>query len=277
MNWFDPSGDVVIRPEVDRARFWKRRYGAECIEVAPQVLFANNGMGRLFDAVCQELDRQAEPVHDRREQGYCHFQTPTRAVTVYRAPEPALPDGDRSKKQNSGALRFIIDIMETLILALVLFLGINAISARIRVDGNSMEPTLQSGELLIVNKLAYKLGKPEVGDVIVFQYPRNPEEEYIKRVIGLPGDTVSVSRGEVYVNGERLDEPYIAAAAHYESTWEVPENSLFVLGDNRNNSSDSHDWGSVGMDYVIGKAILIYWPPEQWGFIEHFFVANAAQ
>jgi uridine phosphorylase len=89
MDWFDPSDDVVIRPKVDRARFWKRRYGAERIKVASQVLFANNGLGRLFDAVCRELDGQAEATRDHREQGYCHFRTPTHAVTVYRAPEPA--------------------------------------------------------------------------------------------------------------------------------------------------------------------------------------------
>jgi uridine phosphorylase len=90
MDWFDPSDDVVIRPEVDRARFWRRKYGTEYIAVAGQVLFANNGHGRLFDAVCQAVDRRAAPVHDCREQGYCHYRTSSSGeITVYRAPEPA--------------------------------------------------------------------------------------------------------------------------------------------------------------------------------------------
>lgn len=89
MDWFDPSDDVAIRPETDRARFWKRRYGTACIAVAAQVVFANNGHGRLFDAVCQALDGRAVPVHDCREQGYCHYEIGSGEVTVYRAPEPA--------------------------------------------------------------------------------------------------------------------------------------------------------------------------------------------
>jgi nucleoside phosphorylase len=90
MDWFDPSDDVAIRPSLERARFWKRKYGTECIEVARQVLFVNNGHGRLFDAVCQALDQRAVAVHDGRSQGYCHYQSPpSDFLTVYRAPEPA--------------------------------------------------------------------------------------------------------------------------------------------------------------------------------------------
>lgn len=89
MNWFDSSDDVVIQPERDRAKFWRRKYGTERIKVARQTLFVNNGLGRLFDAVCREFDGHAEAVHDHREQGYCHFRNSTGAVTVYRAPEPA--------------------------------------------------------------------------------------------------------------------------------------------------------------------------------------------
>jgi uridine phosphorylase len=90
MDWFDPSDDVVIQPSKGRVRFWKRKYGTGDIEIAEQVLFANNGMGRLFDAVCQELDLQATAVCDHRDQGYCHYQTSASDfVTVYRAPEPA--------------------------------------------------------------------------------------------------------------------------------------------------------------------------------------------
>lgn len=180
------------------------------------------------------------------------------------------------QKRGSGFWRFLLDIVETVVLSAVLFIGINAISARIRVDGFSMEPTLHNGEFVIVNKLAYKLGEPKHGDVIVFRYPRDPDQEYIKRIIGLPGDRIRIINGEVYVNDELIDEPYIAAAPRYQSEWRVPEGSLFVLGDNRNNSSDSHNWGPVPMEYVIGKALFVYWPPESWGLIGKPLVANAA-
>jgi uridine phosphorylase len=90
MNWFDPGDEVVIQPQVDRRRFWKRKYGVECLTVARQVLYANNGHGRLFDAVCQVLDMHATPEHDHRTEGYCHYQvSSSEYVTVYRAPEPA--------------------------------------------------------------------------------------------------------------------------------------------------------------------------------------------
>lgn len=180
------------------------------------------------------------------------------------------------EKRGAGFWRFLFDITETIVLSAVLFLGINAISARIRVDGFSMEPTLHNGEFVIVNKLAYRFGAPGHGDVIVFRYPRDPEQEYIKRIIGLPGDRVRVINGEVYVNDERIHEPYISAAPRYQSEWTVPEESLFVLGDNRNNSSDSHNWGPVPLNYVIGRALFVYWPPASWGTIGKPLIASAA-
>ena len=181
-----------------------------------------------------------------------------------------------TEEKRSGFTRFIIDVVETLILSIILFAAINAVSARIRVDGASMEPSLQSGEFVIVNKLAYTFGDPAIGDVIVFHFPRDPDQEYIKRIIGLPGDRVEVRDGEVYVNDQILNEDYIAASPVYETTWDVPSDSLFVLGDNRNNSSDSHNWGPVPIDYVIGEATFIYWPPTEWGIVEHPLTASAA-
>ena len=170
-------------------------------------------------------------------------------------------------KNQMGLAKLLIETVETILLAVLLFIGINAVSARIRVDGFSMLPTLQSHQYVLVNRLAYRLGSPQTGDVIVFHYPRDPEQEYIKRVIGLPGDRVQIANGEVLVNGMLIDEPYIADAPLYQTEWTVPENSLFVLGDNRNNSSDSHNWGPVPLEYVVGKAVLIYWPLENWGLI----------
>ncbi len=166
-----------------------------------------------------------------------------------------------------GFTKLLVDLIETILLAVLLFIGINAVSARIRVDGFSMLPTLQSHQYVLVNRLAYKFSSHQTGDVIVFHYPRDPQQEYIKRVIGLPGDRVLIANGEVKVNGQLISEPYIAAAPLYQTEWTVPEDSLFVLGDNRNNSSDSHNWGPVPIDYVVGKAILVYWPPDDWGMI----------
>jgi len=180
-----------------------------------------------------------------------------------------LESPEPSELRRTRFLRNALDVIETVVFALLIFAVINTLTARIRVDGMSMEPTLETGEFVIINKLAYRLGTPKIGDVIVFHYPRNPEQEYIKRVIGLVGDQVVVGDRQVKVNGQVLDEPYIAAPPRYELSLVVPENSLFVLGDNRNNSSDSHDWGPVPMANVVGKAVFIYWPVNQWGAIQH--------
>ena len=169
------------------------------------------------------------------------------------------PEGSEIKKKQSRA-GFWLDTLETILLALLLFLAINTVTSRVRVENISMEPTLQPGYLLIVNKLAYKLGEPKHGDIVVFHYMGDNNEVYIKRVIGLPGDEVKIENGTVYVNGIALNEPYIAAFPAYSGTWKVPEGSLFVLGDNRNNSSDSHQWGFVDLDDVVGKAVFIYYP-----------------
>jgi len=188
-------------------------------------------------------------------------------------PEP-VPEPEAAVNSGAGTLRFLVDIVETVLLSVILFLGINLISARVRVDGSSMDPTLQNGELVLVNKLAYKLGKPQQGDVIVFHPPIKPTEDYIKRIIGLPGDQVQVISGKVYINGKEIQEDYIAAAPIYSGSWHVPTDSFFVLGDNRNNSSDSHEWGFVPVENVIGKAIFVYWPPGQWALIQHIKIVS---
>lgn len=172
-------------------------------------------------------------------------------------------------EQPTNWKRIALDILETIVLAVVLYFGINAVSARVRVDGFSMNPTLQDKEYILVNKLAYKTGEPARGDIVVFMFPMNLQEDLIKRVIGLPGESVSVRNGVVTVNGAILDEPYIAAAPSYDGEWTVPEGQLFVLGDNRNDSRDSHQWNYLPIENVIGKAVLIYWPPDLWQVINH--------
>ena len=177
-------------------------------------------------------------------------------------PEPVI-------EQPANWKRFALDILETLVLAVVLYFGINAVSARVRVDGFSMRPTLQDGEYILVNKLAYKFSAPMRGDIVVFVFPVNPEEDLIKRIIGVPGDTITIQDGVLSVNGVMVDEPYIDAPPAYNGTWQVSEGELFVLGDNRNDSRDSHQWGLLPIENVIGRAVLIYWPPEEWQVIRH--------
>jgi signal peptidase I len=185
-------------------------------------------------------------------------------------PEP------ESGGRGSSWRRALIDIIETIILSVALFLGINMVSARIRVESISMQPTLHAGNFVLVNKIAYKLGAPERGDVIVFRYPPDPEQvPYIKRIIGLPGDHIHIYDGKVSVNDQLFVEPYIASTTQQGGEWIVPDGSLFVMGDNRNNSSDSRSWGMVPVGNVIGKAEVVYWPPDKWGML-NFPAAVAA-
>lgn len=187
--------------------------------------------------------------------------------------EPGKKPGDK----RAGVLGFLIDTFETLLLALLLFLVINGVSSRVRVENISMKPTLQPGNLLLVNKLAYKWGEPKHGDVIVFHYQGSKNDDYIKRLIGLPGDVVTVKNRIVYVNDIGLTEPYIADLPAYEGSWTVPEGNVFVLGDNRNNSSDSHQWGFVDMKDIVGKALFIYWPLDAARSLTMPDLAKAAQ
>jgi signal peptidase I len=189
-------------------------------------------------------------------------------------PEPEPADSPKGAKQSS-CVGFIIDTVETILLALVLFLAINALSARVRVENVSMEPTLESGEFLLVNRMAYKLGDPHIGDIIIFHAPGVSDLDYIKRLIGRPGDTVTITDGVVYVNEQKLYESYVAEPPNYSGTWVVPEDQFFVLGDNRNNSSDSHLWGFIPKEDVVGKALLIYWPLDQFTLLKHPNVVQA--
>lgn len=186
------------------------------------------------------------------------------------------PNSDGSNEEKRGVWRILLDIFETVLLSILLFLAINAISARIRIESISMQPTLYEGDFVIVNKLAYKLGSPSRGDVIIFHYPPDPDKEpYIKRVIGLPGDTVHAANGKIYINDVPIDEPYINAPPNYIGTWTVPEGQLFVLGDNRNRSSDSHNWGMVPLENVIGKALVVYLPLSHWQVLDQETAAAA--
>lgn len=181
-----------------------------------------------------------------------------------------------SRPERSEWKRFVLDLFETVGLALVLFIIINTVSARVRVDGLSMLPTLRDGEFVLVNRLAYHFGTPARGDIIVFRSTTQPNLDLIKRIMGAPGDTLTIGGGRVTANGVTLNEPYINAEPNYSGRWTVPAGFLFVLGDNRNDSSDSHAWGFLPIGNVIGKATVIYWPPPEWAMIDHAQIAVAA-
>lgn len=166
--------------------------------------------------------------------------------------------------QSPSIGRILLDVFETLVLAFALYFAIDAVLARVRVLNISMVPTLVPGEFVMVNKLAYKFGEMERGDIVIFHYDES--EDYVKRVIGLPGDEVEVRDGIVYISGRPMIETYLNEVPSYVGKWNVPEGKLFVLGDNRNQSSDSHSWGFVSVDEVVGRAVMIYWPPPQIRF-----------
>jgi signal peptidase I len=133
----------------------------------------------------------------------------------------------------------------------------------VKVEGTSMMPGLADQERIFINKFAYRLGAIERGDVVVFRYPGDPSKNYIKRIVGMPGDRIEIVRGVVMVNGSRLDEPYVPAGFRDErsmSELTVPPGSYFVLGDHRNLSSDSRDFGMVEQEAIFGKAVFGYWP-----------------
>ena len=166
---------------------------------------------------------------------------------------------------------FFREILAIIILAVVITLLLHTTIQTSVVITSSMESTLQVGQRLLINKVAYKFHEPERGDIIVFRPPNSSEVLYIKRIIGLPGDTIEIKMRAVYVNGSKLDEPYIREPPAYTfPQYEIPENNYFLLGDNRNNSSDSHTGWTLPRQDIIGKAWLSIWPPDRWGLAPNY-------
>ena len=190
--------------------------------------------------------------------------------------EPTL-ELPSAEPRRSAVWAVLVEILQTVLIAALLFLAVNLVTARIRVEGSSMEPSLHDGEMVVVNRLAYRWAEPSRGDIVVFRFPFDPSRRFIKRVIGLPGDSIEARDGLVYVNGMALDEPYVAAPPRYAGAWQVQAEELFVLGDNRNNSSDSQNWGALPTSEVIGKAVLVYWPLPDVGVIPHYTLVAAAE
>lgn len=174
------------------------------------------------------------------------------------------------------SLKLVRDIV--LIVAVFILLGV-FVAQPVVVEGTSMLPVLHDGERLLVNKLVYykfkgvRWGHIERGDIVVFWYPKDPDKSYVKRVIGLPGEMVEVRSGKIFINGKELNEPYLDKE-HNQNLPSFPprkvdEHHFFVMGDNRDNSSDSRYWGLVPEKYVYGKAFFRYWKPQNAGFLEH--------
>ncbi len=141
----------------------------------------------------------------------------------------------------------------------------------VKVEGTSMQPRLVDQERIFVNRFIYRFSEIHRGDVVVFWYPRDTAKSFIKRVIGLPGDLVEIRRGQVIVNGARIDEPYLRPEYRDRESFGrviVPPGHYFVLGDHRNSSNDSRNWGFVPRELIYGKAIFSYWPVSRIGLVE---------
>jgi signal peptidase I len=166
-----------------------------------------------------------------------------------------------------SALSWVRDLAFSVLIAVILIVFIYQ---PVKVEGTSMMPTLTDQERIFINKFTYHfgLGSIERGDMVVFWFPLDPSKSYIKRVIGVPGDTVYIDAGQVYVNGQALAETYVPEDYHDRLSWEehrVPPDQYFVLGDHRSSSSDSRTWGFVRRDAIYGKAVFVYWPLKNMG------------
>ena len=166
-----------------------------------------------------------------------------------------------------SALSWVRDLAFSVLIAVILIVFIYQ---PVKVEGTSMMPTLTDQERIFINKFTYHfgLGSIERGDMVVFWYPGDPSKSYIKRVIGIPGDTVYIDAGQVFVNDRALVESYIPEDYRDRVSWEehrVPRGEYFVLGDHRSSSSDSRTWGFVKRDAIYGKAVFVYWPLKNMG------------
>lgn len=175
---------------------------------------------------------------------------------------------------------FVREVIETLLLIGAIYAFVNLATARFVVDGHSMLPNFTTNQFIIVSRLSYIWGDPQRGDVVVFHYPLQYDRDFIKRVIGLPGEKVTILDGRVYINGKLLDEPYIEQFCRgkvCDGEWLDGPGQYFVLGDNRGASKDSQDFGPVDRKYIVGRAFVRYWPPSAWGLIEHWrYSSNGA-
>ena len=162
-------------------------------------------------------------------------------------------------------------MLERLALIIAVYILVNIVTVRFVVEGASMHPTLTTGQFLVVNRLQYTVDDPQRGDIVVFHAPANPQQDFIKRIIALPGETIEFRASAVYIDGQLLNEPYINEACIIQrcpdSILLLGYDEYFVMGDNRNRSSDSRQFGAIERNRIVGAATLRYWPPTQLGWI----------
>ena len=180
-------------------------------------------------------------------------------------PAPTQPQRQKS---------FLRDTLEIVFLALVLYVVIQYAVQTVHVLGSSMYGTLHDNDLLVASKVSYKLHPPQRGDIIVFKPPDELSRDFIKRIIALPGERLHITNGVVYINGRVLSEPYLPEKWNYNNNWPpsgqdqlMPPNEYFVMGDNRNHSSDSRVFGPITLESILGKAEVRIWPLGQVGFL----------
>jgi signal peptidase I len=185
------------------------------------------------------------------------------------APEAAVAEAASAAK--ASRLQSLVDLLHDLAIAVVVCVVlITYVVQAFKVQGTSMAPELKDGERILVNKFLYYFDEIDRGDVVVFWYPEDPELSFIKRVVALPGETVDIRGGSVYVNGKLVEEPYVAgsnADSRSYAPQEIRPGHYFVLGDNRKGSNDSRSWGLVPQRYIYGKAFLRIWPPGDFGAV----------
>jgi signal peptidase I len=186
------------------------------------------------------------------------------APPAVNTPPPANP---APRRGSSGIGLWLRDL---LVSAAASVLIITFLYQPVRVEGTSMLPRLEDHDRLFINKFVYRFSAIERDDVVVFHYPRDPEKSYIKRVIALPGDRIRIDRGQVWLDGKRLREPYVPAM--YEDSRSmaemvVPDDTYFVMGDHRSISSDSREFGPVDRSLIYGKAVFVYWPARDAGVV----------
>jgi signal peptidase I len=187
--------------------------------------------------------------------------------------KPLLKNRDTLVGSLRGALA---EVVQTLLLAAGIYVLVNLALPRYLVEGRSMQPIFNGmgEERVIVNRLEYLISDPQRGDIIVLENPADHAVFYIKRILGLPGEIVTMEEGKVYIDGDPIDEPYImelcSSSRCNDKTWTLGDDQYFVLGDNRNNSHDSTAFGPIERSLIVGRAWLHYWPPEEWKIFDHY-------